>query len=211
MKRFVTQHFLISVLTLILFSCTSREPKYEYKYNNNPAFTWGYAEFYGAYYANFNNSNHVITLSLFSDSLYINDEGNLAGIGQYLFIEDVFMSATDTILPDGTYKTDTLGAPFTFYPGEEFVVDDSKFNVGAYIYFIEKKSAFSTIKYVTRGSFDVKTTGPKQKITCNFVMSDSSVVKGTFNAELPHINQSVTTPAGIARKRLKLFNEIHSN
>ncbi|MGB4414369.1 MAG: hypothetical protein WBI53_05730 [Paludibacter sp.] len=195
----------LSVILLFLVvsfaSCKTNDPDFEYTYNTNPRYTWGYAEFFGAYYKDYENSNNVISLSLFSDSLFIDDEGNLDGTGQYLFIEDLFIASTDTILPEGVYSASKSGDPFTFYPGESFGVDEMKYTIGAYIYYIEKNSAFSTIKFIDRGSFTVSNIGSKQNITCNFVLSDSTLLNGMFNAQLPHIDQSATTASNAPRKK----------
>jgi len=59
-----------------------------------------------------------------------------------LFIEDLFIASTDTILPEGVYSASKSGDPFTFYPGESFGVDEMKYTIGAYIYYIEKTALF---------------------------------------------------------------------
>ena len=201
------KYFAILFSIVMLSSCYDREPRFEYKYNDKPAYSWGYAEFYGDFYNYADIDRNVLTLSLFSDSLYVNDEGSLAGHGQYLFVEDIFIPATDSVLPAGTYKADTTAAPMTFYPGELFEVDENKYPVGAYLYYIEKRQAFSTVKYISRGSFTLSRSSDMFFIQCDFVMSDSSVVKGNFQGKLPHFDNSEPT-ADKVRKRLKLFTEI---
>lgn len=202
------KYFAIVFTVFFMSSCYDREPRFEYKYNDKPAYSWGYAEFYGDFYNYADIDRNVLTLSLFSDSLYVNDEGSLAGHGQYLFVEDIFISATDSVLPAGVYRADTTAAPMTFYPGELFEVDENKYPVGAYLYYIEKRQAFSTVKYISRGSFDLKrSAGDKYFIEFDFVMSDSSVVKGSFQGKLPHFNNS-ELPADKVRKKLKLFSDI---
>jgi hypothetical protein len=184
---------LVNLLLLILLvSCKTDTPDPTYKYNNSPNFTWGYAEFFGAFYKDYKIENNVITLNLFSDSLYINEKGNLAGIGQYLFIEDIFISPADTILPEGQYLVSDKALPLTFYKGEKLEIDDNKFTVGAYVYFIEKNKIYSTLKFITSGSFLVTNQDDNsQKITCNFLLSDSTVLKGQFKAMLPHFDNSL--------------------
>ena len=93
---------------------------------------------------------------------------------------------------------------YFFYPGEQLEVDEMKFDIGAYMYFIEKRTSFSMMKYIARGQFVVKTIDSKQSIVCDFVMSDSTKVTGKFSAQLPYFDQSVSTPAGAVRKKLIL-------
>lgn len=205
------KYFSFILIIIILNSCYDREPRYEYKYNNNPAYNWGYADFYGKYYGYAEIPQNVLTLSLFSDSLYVNEERSLAGHGQYLFIEDIFISANDTMLPVGIYTADTTAAPMTFYPGKLFEVDENKYPVGAYLYYIEKRQAFSTVKYISRGSFDLKRSASnKYFIYFDFVMSDSSAVKGSFEGFIPYFDNAVNS-ADKTRKKLKLFHEIIFN
>lgn len=202
MKISVYINLLLALLLVSFASCKPNEPRFEYKYDYNPVYTWGQAEFYGDYYSDVDIDLNVLTLSLFSDSLYANNKGQLAGFGQYLFIEDVFIALGDTIMPDGIYRTDTIAQPFTFYPGEQLSVDDNRFNIGAYMYFIEKRAAYSLLKFIARGQFEVKTIGAIQSIVCDFVMSDSTKVTGKFSSKLYYFDQSVSTPAGAVRKKL---------
>jgi len=195
---------LINLLVMVsLVSCGTYEPTFKYKYNTDPKYTWGYADFYGAYYSDIQNNNNVISLSLFTDSLYVNKNGNLAGTGQYLFLEDVFVSSSDTILPNGVYKVSKEKTPFTLYPGEEFQVDDAKYVIGSYIYFIEKNSNYSVQKLISGGSFTVTNLSDTRLLKFNLVLSDSTKLQGSFTAMLPHYDQSFSKAAGIPRKTLK--------
>lgn len=194
------------ILSAVLFSsCKDRIQDLQYKYNYNPDYTWGYAQFYGAYYSDYQIDKNVVTLSLFSDSLAINQEGELIGHGQYLYLEDIFSAPTDTILPAGTYTIDTISKPFTIAKGEELDIDGNKYSVGAYIYFIEKNSAFSVMKYIVSGNLKLLHNGNKSHIVCDFILSDNTNLKGTFNnITLPFIDESVSYPSGAERKKLKL-------
>src|SRR5665647_2652906 len=96
---------LFLLLTILQVSCKNGEPIQPYTYETNPHYSWGYAEFYGAYYADqgIKNLNNTFSISLFSDSLKLTNEGALAGYGQYLFLEDVFVSPLTTKLSIGKY------------------------------------------------------------------------------------------------------------
>ena len=199
--------FVLLFSSVFFVSCKTNDPALEYKYNTNPTYSWGYAEFYGSYYSEYMNDNNVISLSLFSDSLFVDSTGSLDGIGQYLFLEDIFISPTDTILPNGVYEISKSEAPFTVAPGEKFKADNNEYVIGAYIYFIEKKSNFSVQKLISRGSFTVESMNNTRYIDFNFVLSDSTKLEGKFSAELPHFDQSIVTPPSSVRKKLKLKNQ----
>lgn len=202
--------FYFILITVFVSSCREHNQDVKYTYNANPDYTWGYAQFYGPYYSDYEENNNVVTLSLFSDSLEINDEGSLEGHGQYLFLEDVFSAPTDTILPAGTYTIDTISKPFTIAKGEELDIDGNKYSVGAVIYYIEKNAAFSVMKYIVRGNFKLTYSDTKSSVVCDFILSDSTNIKGEFiTRDLPYIDESVSYPAGMARKKLKLKNPIN--
>jgi len=199
-------HPFILSFACLLVSCNGGEPVALYKYNNNPKYTWGYAEFYGAYYSQYGIKNNTISLSLFSDSLKVNNEGTLEGSGQYLFLEDIFISPTDTLLPIGKYtisKTETANS-MTFYAGKKDTIDSEIYPIGAYISYYEENTAKSTLKLISNGSFSVSLVNDTiYNIVCDFVTSDSLKLKGTFKGVLPHFNQSIkpTQTVSPARRR----------
>lgn len=195
---------LIIIFVCLLVSC-GHQQNLQYTYNSNPNYTWGYAEFFGAYYADYGNANNVISLSLFSDSLSIDSTGSLIGIGQYLFLEDIFIAKTDTLLPTGTYTINSTGLPFTVTPGKNDTVDDQVYPIGAYISYYEENTTKSTLKIITEGTFTVSVQGLNYTIMCDFKTADSSVLKGRFTAKLPYYDEVFSTQKNAVRKRL-LYN-----
>jgi len=196
-------NFLIVFVATFLTSCVGGQLNQQLVYEKNPQYTWGYAEFFGDYYLPENgNKNNVLSVSLFTDSLKINEVGSLTGIGQYLFLEDVFQAATDTLLQAGTYTVNDSGLPFTVAPGKNDTVDNAAYPIGAYISYYESNAANSTLKTITGGSFTVGYSGNKYTIACNFKTSDGLDLKGNFNAILPHIDQSLATQKSGIRPKL---------
>ena len=195
-------NLLIVCLIALLTSCVGGQLNPTYVYNTNPAYTWGYAEYFGAYYSDYSNKNNVISLSLFSDSLKINNIGNLTGTGQYLFLEDVFISPTDSVIQVGTYTVSNSGLPFTVAPGLKDTVDNQVFLIGASISYYEGNPDMSVQKLITDGSFTVSKSGKLYHISCNLKTADKKDLKGSFTALLPHTNQSVNTPKNTPRKQL---------
>ena len=196
MKRII----LFFTVAITFLSCKPDEPIAKYIYEAKPHYNKGYVEFYGPYYDQFNIKNNVVSLSLFSDSLKISDEGELSGLGQYLTIDDIFVPDGVDYLAEGEYVADSTSKPYTFFHGQNFKVDDIKIDVGASLYYFEKNKNFSVKKHISRGSFTVKITDSKHIITCNFVLSDSSKVEGSFSDTLPHFDFSLPTMDGIRRK-----------
>jgi len=196
-------HLLLGFLLLILLSsCKGGEPNQPYIYESNPHYTSGYTKFYGAYYSELKNPNNVLSVSLFTDSLYINDKGSLAGVGQYLFLEDVFISASDTLLAEGTYTASVSGEPFTFSPGLNLTVDEKSYTLGTTINYYEENSTLSTVKLITDGSFTVSYQGDKFNIECDFIVDDSIKLKGSFTGKLPPLNELLKNSQLHLRKKV---------
>lgn len=200
------QNLIFAVLGFLLISCVGNPPNAQYVYNTSPAYTWGYAEYFGPYYKTENkNLNNVISLSLFSDSAFlkINKIGNLVGTGQYLFLEDVFVPNTDVFLPPGTYTIDETGKPYTVAPGKNDTVDNHVFPIGAMISYFEENTALSTQKLITGGMFTVSRIGKRYNMIFNLKTADNKELKGSFTADsLVHFDQSLAFSAKSLRKRL---------
>lgn len=192
---------VIFILTTFLLGCKGGEPNLLYTYEANPHYAWGYVEFYGPYYATSGVKNNVLTLSLFSDSLKLTDQGALAGFGQYLFLEDIFVSTADTILPNGKYTINETSQPFTVFAGKKDTVDGEVYPIGAYITYYELNSAKSIQKFISSGSFTVNRQDSIFSIVCDFKTSDSLQLKGTYTSELPHIDQSLAPKLFASRNK----------
>ena len=192
MKNF---KLLIILFACLLVSCKGGDPIAPYTYESNPHYAWGYAEFYGAYYSEYGIKNNTLSLSLFSDSLKLTDNNELVGYGQYLFLEDIFIAPTDTLIPLGTYRISSTekGDPFTFYVGKKDTIDSEVYTTGAYITYYEQNSEKSTIKLITGGTFSVSLYNNKYRIVCNFSTDDKLQLKGNFNAILNYYDRSLTS------------------
>ena len=194
---------LLLLFAALMTSCGGNQINSQLVYEKNPHYRWGYAEFFGDYYYSENgNKNNVLSVSLFSDSLKLNSLGNLTGLGQYLFLEDVYQSPKDILLLEGTYNVNNSGLPFSIAPGKNDTVDNAVYPIGAYISYYEYNAANSTIKLISNGSIIVSLKDSIYSISCNFRTSDSLDLKGSFKATLPHINQSILGPNSRLRKRL---------
>ena len=198
-------HLLTLLFLGILYSCKGSEPIQPYVYETNPHYYLGYEDFYGAYYAEYGNLNKTISLSLFSDSLKLNDNKELVGFGQYLFLEDIFVAPTDTILPVGTYRitNSELTEPFTIYAGKNDTIDSEVYPIGAYISYFEQNSAKSTYKLITQGSFTLSIYNNKFRIVCNFKTADDKELKGSFTGGFYYSNQSLNPQKSALRNKFR--------
>ncbi|MHB9056044.1 MAG: hypothetical protein ACYC2P_07835 [Paludibacteraceae bacterium] len=196
---------IFSFILVLLTACKTETPRAPYQYEMNPAFKWGYAEFYGRYFSNYNINNNVLTLNLFTEKLFVNSDNALDGTGQYLILEDVFIAPSDTLIPAGTYSLSETGEPFTFFGGKKFEGNGQEIPSGAYIYYKETEPAKSKIAYVTGGTFNISMSNDSvYNIQCDFELDGKTQLKGTFKNVLYHIDRSATTSAEVTRQKLKL-------
>jgi hypothetical protein len=191
---------LCFTIAVLLSSCNDYNPLPPYVYESNPHYTVGYAEFYGAYYAEYGNPNNSLSVSLFSDSVKINENRELVGFGQYLFLEDVFVSPTDTLLSAGVYTVDDSGKPFTVFKGINDTINGDIYHSGAYINYFEKTAAKSTVKLITSGTFSVVVIDAVYSITFDLKTSDNQELKGSFATQLIHVDRSIEAKKSKIRK-----------
>ena len=184
------------ILLIISFlgwqSCERKEP-FVYTYETNPFYTQGYAEFWGAYYKHYDIDNHVLSLSLFTDSLFLDDENYLNGHGVYLNIDDIFfIPETDIIFPAGEYvvsqpidslyseKSKIFGELMTISCGEQFNQDGIKYDFGTYVYFLEQLESFTIRKLVVGGCMTVSYPKGEVRIDFDFLLDDKTYLRGRF-------------------------------
>src|SRR5690554_3175723 len=145
--------FLFTVL-FVSFSC-ERPEQIEYEYETNPQYTWGYAAYWGNYYADYGIDNNVLSLTAFTNDLTTDEQGSLVGNGQYLYLEDVFLTPEQKVFTNGTYVVSDSGEAFTIAPGSLYKEDGVEYNTGAFIYYVEENANFSTIKFIVEGSMTI--------------------------------------------------------
>lgn len=77
-----------------------------------------YIQCHGAYYDSI--AANVLSLDLYSAGLDLDSTGYMQGTGTNLYLSDVFVPLTDTVLLPGVYTADTTGSVMTFLPGKDF-------------------------------------------------------------------------------------------
>ena len=193
----------IMLLLLTLFSCEKKE-EFVYEYETNPQYTWGYAEFYGAWYADYGVENNVLSLYAFTDSLLVNDESQLYGFGQQLFLEDIFLTPADTFFVEGVYQVSNSREAFTIAPGEEFEEEGKKTDVGAYIIYYEKNDSYSIRKFIVDGSMTVAQVGGYTRFDFDFILDDDTELKGRYDQlDLNYYDESVY-PQEVGKQKVVL-------
>ena len=154
---------------LSIIACTKRQP---YVYRGLPAeYEIAYEEIYGHCYDSVPYA--VVALDLYSDGIELDKNHKITGTGYNLYLSDIFVP--DSLLEEGTYKSDTTAQPFTFLPGRDY----EGLPHGLYLLKIEE-SKVSSIQVLDSGSFVYRndsllftlyyrnTYGSRAKYTCTF-------------------------------------------
>ncbi len=187
--------FLLLPFCLLLGGCKSN-PKAVTYYETNPQYTWGYVLFYGNYYNNVGIENNVLSMSLFTENMEV-ENGNLTGTGQYLNIEELCIAPADTMMPIGTYTISNTREPMTALAGE--VPEEYPYTIiGANILYVEDGS--STYMLIESGTFTIHSAEEDEyHISFDFVATDlakseTRELRGEFKGQLPHYDARQKQP-----------------
>lgn len=130
------------VVALCVTSCQQRKTVVYRGLPQNYVTAW--EEIYGHCYDSV--AQAVVALDLYSEGLELDAEHHMKGTGYNLYLSDIFVA--DSLLEEGTYRSDTTAAPFTFLPGQDYEGTPH----GIYVLYIEEDK-LQTIQVVDSGSF----------------------------------------------------------
>lgn len=176
------------ILFLLMLTACKDLPVQTYYYEKNPVFTWGYYSFYGDYYNDYGIEKNIFSVSLFSETLDVNEKGQLVGYGQYLYLEDIFLESAELNLAEGSYRTSKDIESFVFAPGEYYIKGDKKSKLtGSFIYYFESDDNKSVRKPITQGVFTVSKIDGNYSIVCTLTVEDEEIeIHGKFDNKILH-------------------------
>ncbi len=169
--------FLVLIAALLIGCKHTEQPSDKTLASN--VFNSGYSAFYGSYYDYLGIQENVVSMTLFSPNLTVDTAGYYVGTGTNLILSDIFLSPSDTLLPDGRYVASDSAAAFTFLRGQTF--DDNP--LGAYMLIITETGY--SVEVLTEGSFELQTLGDSVLIDFNFKRTNGKTYAPTFRGVLP--------------------------
>ncbi len=176
MKRIV---YIIGLLVCLVSCQDSHNPQVS-PVESETVLDKGRCIFYGDYYSEEGITHNVVDMDLLSANLSYDSLGYIAGTGTNLYLSDIFIHATDTLIPAGVYTADTTAAVGTFLPGMDYEGGVS----GAYLLNIVDNAVMKII-LIEKGTFTLRYEGAKTHITFDLVTTNGSTYKGTFDGVLP--------------------------
>jgi hypothetical protein len=122
----------------------------------------GIVAFYGPYYKGL--AQNVASLDLYSKDITFDSLGYIQGNGTNLYVSDIFLPLSDTILSEGIYQCDTTGKTKTFLPGMDFEGNPT----GTYLLQIQE-ATISKIILCSDSSFVYSQDGDTTDIRFNLI------------------------------------------
>lgn len=172
--------YICIFLVLLCIAGCKKENKNEPTISSATEFDKAYASFYGAHYAADGIENNVVAIDLYSPKLGLNEEGYIEGTGTNLYVSDIFLAPTDTLLPATTYKADTTAAPLTFLAGVEYEGNIT----GAYLLDIVDNEV-SRITLLTEGQFSLQYKGDSVQMSFSMQTHDGRKYAATMRGVMP--------------------------
>ncbi len=169
----------ITILLACLVGCT-RSREVNPQTASDTKLDKGRCIFYGDYYAEEGITHNVVDMDLLSKHLSYDSVGRIVGTGTNLYISDIFIHPTDTLLPEGTYFADSTAKRQTFLPGMNYEGGVS----GAYLLHITD-NAVQKIILIEEGKFTLRYEGNMTHIEFDLKTDTRETYKGTFQGVLP--------------------------
>ncbi len=168
--------FVVLSLVFVIVGCNSA-PTPEKKDVKSHSFLKAYVKSYGAHYAGRGISQNVVDLDLYSAGVDLDSTHHIVGTGGNLYVSDIFLPAGETRLTEGTYRSDTTGAAYTFLPGVDY---DGAIS-GAYLLQISE-GGLSSYTIFNEGQFVLSQDADSTYIQFTFTYNENGV-KRKYEAE----------------------------
>ena len=138
-------------------------------------YTSAYEEIYGHCYDSVPYG--VVALDLYSEGIELDKDHIIRGTGYNLYLSDIFVP--DSLLAEGTYRSDGSAQPFTFLPGRDYEGTPH----GMYILYIEQDKIM-TIHVLDSGSFTFRDGNLDFKLYYRDSEGKTSTYEPTFRGTL---------------------------
>lgn len=170
---------LLFLLPLGLACCTTRNHYQPPTLLTDSVFTTADFRFYGAHYGSI--PHNVFSIDLISRGLQFDSTYHISGTGANLYLSDIFLPATDSVLQSGIYDIDTTAAPYTILPGMRF----GRAITGTYLAQIRESSVKDTL-FFTRGQMTVTQWADSISLDFQLYTADSTRYHGMYQGRVSY-------------------------
>ena len=157
---------------LFLLSCTPTPSAYR---GYPKEYSLAYEEIYGHCYDSVEAA--VVALDLYSDGLEMTEDHRIKGTGYNLYLSDIFVP--DSLLEEGSYRSELSGASFTFLPGRDYEGTPT----GMYLLYIEEDK-LQSIQMLDSGTFIYRNDSLLFTLYYRNAYGSKAIYKPTFHGTL---------------------------
>lgn len=147
-KKSARQLVCMLCMAAALAGCETPQVRPSEPQNRDTVMTKAHIRYYGQHYPNIHCN--VLSVDMLSEGLAFDSLFHITGSGTNLYLSDVFVPLSDSMLTSGIYTIDTTGAAMTIVPA----VDCRPGLTGAYLLRIVNSSVRDTLLF-TRGEMTV--------------------------------------------------------
>ncbi len=137
------------------------------------------ARCYGQFYAGVNGN--VCSMNLYSASLSTDSTGTLHGTGTIVSMSDIIIPLTDTVLPDGVYRVDSLAEPWHILRGQS--VD--KTLIGARLRLVQDGVTAQTYLF-EKGEIECYSTGDSTWMELHLTAGEGQTYHAVFEGTVAY-------------------------
>lgn len=167
------KHNIVYILfAIVLVACRPTPSAYR---GLPKTYVTAYEQIYGHCYDSI--AQAVVSLDLYSAGLELNKENHIVGTGYNLYLSDIFVP--DSLLEEGTYRSDSTGAAFTFLSGKDY----EGYPFGAYILNIENDQV-KQIQLLDSGNFVYRNDSLLFTLYYKNVYGSRATYQCTYSGEL---------------------------
>lgn len=167
------RYLIFAIVCCVLTGCTPSHSPITPKSVWDSIFVRGDFRFYGAYYPTV--PQHIFSIDLLSRGLEFDSSYQMVGNGTNLYLSDIFLPLTDSVLQSGIYDIDTTASSYTFLRGMRF----GESVTGTYLVRVSE-SAVQEVVLLTRGQMEVTTYGDSITFYFQLYTEDSTLYRGIY-------------------------------
>lgn len=146
------------------------------------------AFFHGDAYKSQSNN---ITLRLYSQGIYVSDNGEISGEGFFLNL-DLQVPITEKLVQVGNYAASSTPLPMTFLPGDTINRNDTIYATGTFLGQYSEQG-FGVI-FIKQSVVTVSATGENYTVSCSIIGEKNEQITVNYSGKIPTFDISGVTP-----------------
>lgn len=165
-------YYLLPLLILCACSPNTNSPTARRVTSIDTIFMQAVAKVHPSYYKGLDCN--VISLDLYSKGIEIHGD-TLMGTGSNLYFSDIFVPSVDSMLPEHTYRLDSVAAAYNALPAMEF----EEHITGSYLV-LWQDAGIGKVYLFPSGTFSIKNEGDTTNMEFHLQTADKQTFDATY-------------------------------